>query len=1134
MTAAVRLHRVLLRALPVCLLLLLLSLPAAADFTASGTFLYEDRRLGPDGFTGEHVWLPIRRADVEVVDFLTQTVIGTGQTDEDGAYAVFVQLGIPRTIYVRCLTDTGIDPSLHLSVLNDPEERAVYAAAAPMVMNHDPWADLAVGQYTVAAGEGGEAFNIFDVAVHALDYYHYLSGEYPGPAWSLTLFWRDNAGEQSCWYDDIYRYIFMADNAGYDDPVILHEAGHYVQSEFALCQSPGGSHFVTDMNQDRHLAFSEGFATYFSSAVRLYNQEPGADIFVRTTGGSGAGNLDFSFNVEGPSLPVFGSRNEVAVSASLLDLVDASRQESEGFMVDDDPLNQNDLLVWAVLTEKISIDGDATMESFWDGWSLLTEDSLSDSEAIFGSLGMEYAVDPLEPLDSAPSGASLLAVADPQPGPLVVINELSLGAVDWFELYNGGGEAVNLQGWTVRAGRNSTEIEVTLPAFTLHPHSHVAFFEGSGADGPDRRFLEGVNIAWLTSSDGFCSLMDEGGAGIDFCRWAGSDEEPPMGTAWSGDDPDLPHQGMNLGRDSTGSDDDLGGDFGPVAPTAAMPNWEPWGGSNHHTFYPADDPDWILVQAQRGQRYDLEVFNRLSGANAEMTLYAPDGVTALFTEACDGSFGSGPRRAWVAPADGEFLLRLVNSSDQGEKYGSFDVQATVIPADALNPSALWPHRLGLDAASPVTVYGDGFLPGLRASFSSVEITCSRVEVLDRTTAVLMVKTGAAAPVGFHDLLLSGPDGSKAGLDGVIEVAVDHSPVVINEVNILENWIELRNNGSAAEDLIDWEIRVVAGTLPGSAVLPAAVIEPGQFLVVYDQGTPGQNGPGELHLDQSFGWGLTGFGSCALVDETGAGRDFLRWDGLSGNSLDSPPAGTGWYGRNPVNSAGYVVLGRDTESSDSDSGTDFCNQEASPGDLNLAPAPLQVDLPEEIAALAEETLSHQLRAIGGEPPYDWYLSSGMLPTGMTLSSDGLLQGAPSEIGTWMVVLSVVDGAGRCDAADLILRIDNGVQATINAPYPSADFPCTVPLTVQLLNLRQGDLVLDGELTAIGAPPEGDTVYQIAHATLTLPAGQPKVFNLTCDVPNTGQFASGVIFMVTVRDASTLAVLDTAQILVENGE
>ncbi len=258
--------------------------PAVADFTASGTFLYEDRPFDLDGFTGESTFHPIRRADVEVVDLLTQTVIGNGRTDNNGTFQVEVALTVPRTIYVRCLTDTAAHPMLNLQVKNDSGEQSVYAVAGPPVPDHDPWTDMPCGTYTAAAGGVGEAFNIFDAAIKSLDYLFYVSGSYPGQSCSLTLFWRDGAGEYSSWYDDVYRQVILADNAGYDDSVILHEAGHYVQSAFALCQNPGGAHFVTDMNQDRHLAFSEGWATFFASAVRLYHQEPDAQIFVRTNG----------------------------------------------------------------------------------------------------------------------------------------------------------------------------------------------------------------------------------------------------------------------------------------------------------------------------------------------------------------------------------------------------------------------------------------------------------------------------------------------------------------------------------------------------------------------------------------------------------------------------------------------------------------------------------------------------------------------------------------------------------------------------------------------------------------------------------------------------------------------------------
>jgi hypothetical protein len=1115
-----------------CLLATAVSLPAGADFTASGTFLFEDRPFDRNGFTGEQGLLPIRRADVEVVDLLTQAVLGTGRTDEDGAFQVEVALTAARTVYVRCLTATADHPLLNVQVMNHTGEQSLYSLAGPPAPNHDPWSDLQCGTLTAAAGGAGEAFNILDAAVKALDYYYALSGEYPGPAWSLALFWMNGAGENSCWYDDVYRQVILADNAGYDDSVILHETGHYMQSAFALCQNPGGMHYVTDMNQDCRLAFSEGWATFYASAVRLYHQEPEPQLYVRTTGGSGAGNLDFAFELEGPSFPVFGSFNELAVGACLWDLVDRSQMEAEPYQLDDDQISGKDQRIWYVLSEILPGTGEATMEAFWDGWSALGQEQPAGVQAIFSGLGMEYADDTWEPADNKISGATALEVVNPPLQPRVVINEMGLGALDWLELYNGGGDAVNLAGWTVRAGRDggaATEFE--LPSFTLYPHHFLALFEGGGEDGVDRIFLPGTNIPWVTSGAGFCVLRDDSGTGIDFCRWGDSTEAPPPGTNWTGINPDLPYEGMNLGRDSAGSDTDQGDDFGSRAPTAGGPNWEPGGGLNHHSFYPAGDRDWLRVQAQAGQRCDLEVFNRCSGAAAGMTLYAADGITALFSEDCSGAFGSGPRRAWMAPADGEYLLKLVNDGQLGD-YGSYDLQATVIPLSAPSPAALEPAVLGTGVCCPVTLTGDGFIPGLSARFSSDEITCERVEVVDRSTVVVLVRSSAAAAPGSHDLLLRGPDGAEGLLPGALQVEAARGSVVINELNTLENWIELRNTGGIDVDLAGWEIRVGAGGSAVAASIPPATIGPGNFLLLYDLGTAGENGPAELHLDRFFGWGVGIYGSCALVDTGGAGRDFVRWDGATGSSLNQPPQGTGWYGPNPASVSGYFSLGRDQGSTDSDTGGDFSAQESSPATANWAPAPLDPQLMPLEPSWVEDELSRQLEAAGGEPPYRWFLSRGSLPPGVTFSEAGLLQGAAMSLGSWPLEVSVHDAAERWASGELLLEILPLLSSSLEVQPGLAVFPCTVDLDVDFANLRSGEAVVAARLTATGMEPEGISTYELADSTLVLPAGQTRHLSLTLDLPDNEQFTTGVTFQLTLHDAASGILLTSAQCQVRN--
>lgn len=588
---------------------------------------------------------------------------------------------------------------------------------------------------------------------------------------------------------------------------------------------------------------------------------------------------------------------------------------------------------------------------------------------------------------------------------------------------------------------------------------------------------------------------------------------------------------MNLGRDSAGSDADQGGDFDSVAPTAAGPNWKPGSGLHHHSFYPAGDQDWLYVQAQAGQRYDLEVFNRCSGAAASMTLLAPDGITALFSEGCDGSFGCGPRRAWIAPADGRYLLNLVNDCRQGD-YGSYDLQATVIPVTVPSAAALSPALLGLDVTRPLTLSGDGFVPGLAARFSSPEITCRRVDVVDRSTAVLLVRTSPQAAPGSHDLLLRGPDGAETVLPAALQVDPARSAVVINELNVLENWVELRNSGIVTVDLTGWELRLGAGSSMVTVVLPPAFIGPGAFLTIYDLGTPGENSPAELHLDQFFGWGAGSYGSIALADAALAGRDFVRWDGATGSSLNRPPAGTGWYGPNPVVDSESYGLGRDQGSSDTDRGCDFSAQQGSPGQVNSAPAPLDAQLELLQENWIGEELSLQLAVTGGEPPYRWFLSGGFLPPGLSLSQTGLLQGTPASLGSWPLDLSATDAAGRWDSGELLLEILPGLSASIQAQPAAAAFPCTVALDVALTNLRAGDATVQAELTAAGAPPHGSAAHDVASGTLVLRPGQTTHFDLACDIPDIPQFRSGVIFQLVLRDAAGGVELAAAQFEVQN--
>ncbi len=50
-------------------------------------------------------------------------------------------------------------------------------------------------------------------------------------------------------------------------------------------------------------------------------------------------------------------------------------------------------------------------------------------------------------------------------------------------------------------------------------------------------------------------------------------------------------------------------------------------------------------------------------------------------------------------------------------------------------------------------------------------------------------------------------------------------------------------------------------------------------------------------------------------------------------------------------------------------------------------------------------NYQFQATGGELPYTWTLLSGSLPTGLTLTSAGLLSGTPTAAGSFSPSIQV---------------------------------------------------------------------------------------------------------------------------------
>jgi hypothetical protein len=383
----------------------------AFNWTASGSFKYQDREFDQNGFTGVTPSLPIRFAKVEVrfKQGGGTNLLATGATDGNGNYSIDVLNDTTvRDIQIRVLTASGI-PDLFLQVTNVNGSKVNYAVTTGFFLAHQPNQNLNAGNFTGLIGTGAESFNIYDVGLNTIEYLKFLNGTRPGSSQELKLQWENFGGV----FVNSYlgsNVVQVSDNSPYNDTVIQHESGHYAVYNFAASDSPGGTHHLTNCNQDLRLAFDEGYATYFGQSVRLHFGLSHPQLYVKTTGAAGAGNLDFYFDVEDEDpFTCKGGTSEVTVYATLWDVVDAAStpDDSPGIEETWDAMGSGGTLIWDVMRNYLPSASNKSIEDLWDGWFIRNEGSLGSMITLFSKHGMDFKHDLAEPNETAAAALEL-------------------------------------------------------------------------------------------------------------------------------------------------------------------------------------------------------------------------------------------------------------------------------------------------------------------------------------------------------------------------------------------------------------------------------------------------------------------------------------------------------------------------------------------------------------------------------------------------------------------------------------------------------------------------------------------------------------------------------------------------------
>jgi hypothetical protein len=102
-------------------------------------------------------------------------------------------------------------------------------------------------------------------------------------------------------------------------------------------------------------------------------------------------------------------------------------------------------------------------------------------------------------------------------------------------------------------------------------------------------------------------------------------------------------------------------------------------------------------------------------------------------------------------------------------------------------------------------------------------------------------------------------------------------------------------------------------------------------------------------------------------------------------------------------------------------------------LVVQAAPLVVTTPALLTASEGQAYVQYLSATGGTPPYTWTLGSGTLPPGLTLTSNGAIQGTPTTYGTFPLVVLLTDSSQPQESTYLSFTIEVvSSQLTILTP------------------------------------------------------------------------------------------------------
>jgi len=299
------------------IILVLLCFHLAPEIVSAGTvqgiLYYRDLHFNETQVIGFRS-LPLRDAHLNLIN-QRGAGIDSSSTNEDGSFTLTFPTSDPPTKLEVCTYFE--DAEFSMEILWHPKGNR--RMGGKLICETISLAGIDPGGATsINAEMTNPAFNIFDVMIRGYDYVSGFGLELPI---SLKV-WTPAEGA----FFGKPGTIHIGPNDQFNDYVILHEFGHFVQYTLGEDLNEGGDHDGSFLLPPA-MAFSEGWGSYFSSAVRLLDESaslspPPCFLSWLTTDNrlSGIYDIESPTNALVPDLP--SELSEFAVTASLFDLID--------------------------------------------------------------------------------------------------------------------------------------------------------------------------------------------------------------------------------------------------------------------------------------------------------------------------------------------------------------------------------------------------------------------------------------------------------------------------------------------------------------------------------------------------------------------------------------------------------------------------------------------------------------------------------------------------------------------------------------------------------------------------------------------------------------------------------------------